>query len=43
MMFFLPPYLWLLAEVGREFQAGDVASVVSHDDDGVHGVKLDMS
>lgn len=33
-------YLWLLAEVGRELQAGDTALAISHNDDGVHRVKL---
>lgn len=35
-------YLGLLAEVGREFEAGDGALVIAHDDDGVDGVELDM-
>lgn len=35
-------YLGLLAEVGRQFEAGDAALVVAHDDDGVDGVELDV-
>lgn len=35
-------YLGFLAEVGRQFEAGDAALVVGHDDDGVDGVELDV-
>lgn len=35
-------YLGFLAEVGRQFEAGDAALVVAHDDDGVDGVELDV-
>ena len=36
-------YLGFLAEVGGEFEAADVASVITHDDDRVDGIKLDVS
>lgn len=35
-------YLRLLAEVGRELQAGDIATVVAHDEDWVDGVEVDV-
>lgn len=36
------PYLGHLAQIGRELQAGDVASLISDDDNRIHRVKLDM-
>lgn len=35
-------YLGHLAQIGGELQAGDLASLISDDDNRVHGVKLDM-
>lgn len=35
--------LRLLAEVGREFEAGNIASVITHYDDRIDGIKLDVS
>lgn len=35
-------YLGHLAQIGGEFQAGNLASLISDDDNRVHGVKLDM-
>ena len=35
-------YLGFFAEVRRELEAGDVAPVVSHYDDGINGVELDV-
>ncbi len=36
-------YLGFLAEVRWEFEAADVASVIAHYDDGMDGIKLNMS
>lgn len=36
-------YLGPLSEVGGQFQAGDEASLVSHYDDGVNGIELNVS
>ena len=37
------PYLGFLPEVRREFEAGNIASVITHDDNGINGIKLYMS
>ena len=39
----LGSYLGFFAQVRRELEAGNISSVVSHDDDGVDGVKLNVS
>lgn len=36
-------YLRFLAKVGGEFEGDHVTSVIAHYDDGVDGVKLDVS
>lgn len=36
-------YLGHLAEIGRKLQAGDVASLVPNNYDGVDGIELDVS
>lgn len=39
----LNPYLWLLPEVRGEFEASDIALVIPHYDDGIDGIKLNVS
>lgn len=36
------PYLGFLPEVRREFEAGDIASVITHYDDRIDGIKLNV-
>lgn len=36
-------YLGSLSEVGGQFEAGDESSLVSHYDDGVKGIELNVS
>lgn len=36
------PYLGSLSEVGGQFKAGDEPSLVSHYDDGVNGIELNV-
>lgn len=35
-------YLWHLAQIGGEFEAGDMPTVVAHNDDGVDGIEPHM-